>query len=102
ILCWMNSYWTRSCGFPENAPTPLPWAGLWRTSCDAHMPAASSSWPAPVSGTVISPPCVTTTTPRRAVAGGRALILLDTSLWVEIFRRPNTLELSDIGDLEDL
>ena len=30
------------------------------------------------------------------------MILLDTSLWVEIFRRPSTLEISDVGDLEDL
>lgn len=29
------------------------------------------------------------------------MILLDTSLWVEIFRKPNPLELSEIGDLED-
>jgi predicted nucleic acid-binding protein len=40
--------------------------------------------------------------PPRAAGGGHALILLDTSLWVELFRRPARLKLAAICDFEEI
>jgi hypothetical protein len=59
-----------------------------------------SSWRGPASGRATSPPCATTA---RAVGGERVrVVLVDTSVWVGIFRRPTRLTLASVADIEEV
>ena len=42
------------------------------------------------------------TGPRAAPRRGPALLLVDTSVWVEVLRRPARLTLADVGDFDEI
>jgi predicted nucleic acid-binding protein len=41
-------------------------------------------------------------TTRRDRPGDAAVVLVDTSVWIEVFRRPNPLTLASVAEIEDV
>jgi predicted nucleic acid-binding protein len=62
--------------------------------------ARSSNWRVPVFGTGIWPKCATTGLDD-ARAGWQPMVLVDTSVWIEVFRRPARAPLESYLDLEE-
>ena len=67
-------------------------------------PAASWSWPDRASGRATWPRCATTGRERRRLLAGPGLVvyLIDSSVWIETFRRPARIDLPAVADLDEI
>lgn len=72
-----------------------------RTSSAARRRGGSWSWPAPASGKAIAP-SYAKTGPRPAERTTGVVVLVDTSVWIEVFRRDGRFRLQDEVDLEEV
>lgn len=70
------------------------------TSCGAPGPERSSILPVQASGTAIWGRCAATI--RAAGAGAHRVLLVDTSVWIEVFRQPSRVRLERLTDFDDV
>lgn len=94
----MNISSRRRRGCPENGRTPVRWSAPWRISSDGRKRDRFSTSPEAASGKGRSP--------RYGETGhgfrGGVVVLVDTSVWIEVFRKPAQFDLEEIVSLDEV
>lgn len=86
----MKGFSKRSPESAESGPIPGPSRRLWRIIYDGIGPGASWSSRALDSGKAIFPRC-------EAI-----LLLVDTSVWIEVFKKPSRFDLRSVVDVDEV
>lgn len=94
----MRICWRRRCASVANERTRARSSGRWKTSFAGHEPGAFSSWPGAAPGKGTCPLSVRIALPTGLAA---AVFLVDTSAWIEVFRRPSQFRLETEIEFEE-
>ncbi len=95
----MRNCWRRRSDFPGNGPIPEPLNGRWKTLCAGSRRVESSNSPDPGRGKEALQKCAVIAPTENQSA---TVLLVDTSVWIEIFRKAPRVRLDDVAELEEI
>jgi hypothetical protein len=93
----MSVYWKRWCGSVASAPIHAPWSAPSTTSYVGLAPGGYWSSRVPGYGRGTWQRCATIDRD-----GGHLVVLVDTSVWVEVFRKSTSFRLEDAVELDEV
>jgi hypothetical protein len=96
----VRNFSRRQFGFPASERTRGRSRELSRISCEERKLARSWSWRDPAPGREASPRCARIVPDEDRRSGG--VLLVDTSVWIEVFRKPPRLRLEEFTEFDEV